>query len=41
MNELALKVTGNIIDSGQISQEIVKTLKHNLEDYRSKHRKTE
>jgi len=40
-NELALKVTGNIIDSGQISQEIVKTLKHNLEDYRSKHRKTE
>jgi len=40
-NELALEVTGNIIDSGQISQEIVNTLKHNLEDYRSKHRKTE
>ena len=39
--ELALEVTGNVIDSGRISQEIVNTLQHNLEDYRSKHRKTE
>lgn len=39
--ELALEVTGNVIDSGQISQEIVNTLQHNLADYRSKHRKTE
>jgi len=39
--ELALEVTGNVIDSGQISQEIVNTLQHNLKDYRSKHRKTE
>jgi TRAP-type C4-dicarboxylate transport system substrate-binding protein len=38
---LALEVTGNLIDSGQISQEIVNTLKHNLEDYRLNHRKTE
>jgi TRAP-type C4-dicarboxylate transport system substrate-binding protein len=38
---LALKVTGNLIDSGRISQEIVNTLQHSLEDYRSKHRKTE
>jgi TRAP-type C4-dicarboxylate transport system substrate-binding protein len=39
--ELALEVTGSLIDSGQISQEIVNTLQHNLKDYRSKHRKTE
>jgi TRAP-type transport system periplasmic protein len=39
--KLALEVTGNLIDSGQISQEIVNTLQHNLEDYRSKHHKTE
>jgi len=39
--ELALEVTGNVIASGQISQEIVNTLQHNLEDYRSKLRKTE
>jgi TRAP-type transport system periplasmic protein len=38
---LALEVTGNLIDSGQISKEIVNTLKHNLEDYRLNHRKTE
>jgi len=36
--ELALEVTGNVINSGRISQEIVNTLQHNLEDYRSKHR---
>ena len=39
--ELALEVTRNVIDSGQISQKIVNTLQHNLKDYRSKHRKTE
>jgi len=38
---LALEITGNLIDSGQISQEIVNTLQHNLKDYSSKHRKTE
>ena len=40
-NGLALEVTENIIDSGQISHEIVNILQHNLEDYRSKHRKAE
>ena len=39
--ELAREVTGNVIDSGQISQEIVNTLQHHLEDYRLKQRKTE
>ena len=39
--ELALEVTRNVIASGQISQEIVNILQHNLEDYRSKLRKTE
>jgi hypothetical protein len=39
--ELALEVTGNVIASGQISQEIVNILQHNLKDYRSKHCKTE
>jgi len=39
--ELALEVTGNVIDSGQISQEIVNALQHNLKDYRSEHRKAE
>jgi len=38
---LALEITGNLIDSGQISQEIVNTLQHNLKDYRSKHSKTD
>jgi len=38
---LALEVTGKVIDSDQISQEIVNTLQHNLKDYHSKHRKTE
>jgi len=39
--ELALKVTGKLINSGKISQEIVNTLQNNLEDYRSNHRKTD
>ena len=39
--ELALEVTGNVINSGRISQEIVNTLQQNLEDYRSKQPKTD
>jgi TRAP-type transport system periplasmic protein len=38
---LALEVTGNLIDSGQISQEIVNTLQHNLKDFREKQTKTD
>ena len=34
--ELALKVTGNLIDSGGISQEIFNTLQRNLTAYRAK-----
>jgi TRAP-type C4-dicarboxylate transport system substrate-binding protein len=38
--ELALKVTGNLIDSGGISQKIFNTLQSHLTTYRSKQSKT-
>ncbi|MBT8350792.1 MAG: TRAP transporter substrate-binding protein DctP, partial [Deltaproteobacteria bacterium] len=39
--ELALKVTGNLIDSGGISQEIFNTLQRNLTAYRAKQSKSD
>ena len=39
--DLALKVTGNLIDSGGISQEIFNTLQRNLTAYRAKQSKSD
>jgi len=38
---LALKIVENLIDTGQISRQIVDTLQRNLEDYRKNHSKTD